>query len=180
MKIGHIFDAIEIDNLDPRRFSQHLVDGWMRIRFAKPRKGYSDSDAIGAALIASENFAWKSSGWFDHGGITFPADLVPATKNREELRAHLEWMIDCRRDPETLKYIHKAITRQLPAPANALKSAVRRTSLVELINGLERFEEHHPPLAEALLTGRLWTVCNWLRTSSNPSKESIISTRFCG
>lgn len=154
MKINHIFAAIELDSLDPRRFPRALVKAWRSIRFAQPPEGYAGSDKIGAALIQTPNFAWKSSGWFDRNGITFPAELLPTT--REDLLVHLEWMLDCRRDPDTLGYLHHAINKQIPAPAEARGSLVWRTPLVKLVDDLMNLRRDEPLLANALLTGRLW------------------------
>lgn len=154
MKVNHIYAAIELDSLDPRRFPRALVKAWRSIRFAEPPEGYAGSDKIGAALIHTPNFAWKSSGWFDRNGITFPSELLPIT--RADLLVHLEWMLDCRRDPDTLGYLHHAINKQLPAPAEARGSLVWRTPLVKLVDDLMKLRRDEPLLAKALLTGRLW------------------------
>lgn len=152
MKIKHIFAAIELDSLDPERFSKHLVDAWRRIRFASPPSGYSGSDKIGAALIGTENFAWKSSGWFDQTGITFPAGLLPKYDN--ELLGHLEWMIDCRRNQDTVAYLWNSVRKMLPThpPAHCF---VKQKTLGEIAGDISRLAEDEPLLAKALLTGRL-------------------------
>lgn len=154
MKISHIFAAIELDSLDPGRFSKHLVDAWRKVRFASPPRGYSGSDALGAALIGTDNFAWKSSGWFDKSGITFPAKLIPQSK--DGLRAHLEWMIDCRRDKDTLAYLWKKGVQEF-LPRHMVRACfVERKDLDELVEAILRLSRDEPLLAKALLTGRLW------------------------
>ena len=153
MKIKHIFAAIELDSLDPARFPKHLVDAWRRIRFSAPPDGYSGSDRIGAALIGTDNFAWKSSGWFDRTGITFPADLLP--RDETELLAHLEWMIDCRRNRDTLAYLWNSAQKLLPRQLVGT-CFVERKKLSELAGALSHLSRSEPFLVRALLSGRLW------------------------
>lgn len=170
MKIDHLFKAIEIDELDHRRFSKHLAQAWRQVRFANPPAGYHGSDQIGAALLTRDNFAWKSSGWFDSNGITFPLNLVP--RKHAELREHLEWMLDCRRNADVVQYIWLAVTKALPTKLEARKYGPRRTKISTLALDLEDLLTHIPELAEPLLSGRLAEVRTWfIDHSEDPRAE---------
>lgn len=171
MKINHLFEAIEIDSLDPRRFSKQLVDAWRNVRFSAPVAGYEGSDAIGAVLLGSDNFAWTSSGWFDANLITFPRDLHPRTT--AEIRALLERMLDCRRDPDTIKYLRHAVSDQLLARAFARRAPVWRTSLDKLAMVLEHLQSERPQIADALLAGRLWEVARHAGNAEELTGEQI-------
>jgi hypothetical protein len=170
LNLSYLFDAIDITSLDPRRFSSHLVTAWQKIRFANPPQGYAGSDEIGAALLSRDNFAWKSSGWFDENGITFPLDML--RRDRIGIEQHLEWMIDCRRDSDAIQYLWKSLKKKLKR--DPLPGQPRRFELPQVASRLHALLIDEPSLGESLLSGRLAQAFSWFEDqpkSSNTEKH---------
>uniref|UniRef100_UPI0026394A1C hypothetical protein n=1 Tax=uncultured Sphingomonas sp. TaxID=158754 RepID=UPI0026394A1C len=156
VRIGHLFDAINLDNLDPRRFNKQLVEIWRARRFGVTNAPW-EGDAIGALFMDSGNFAELQSGWFDDLRITLPIDRLP--NNRAGILKQLEWMIDSRRNPDVVKKMSAVFSRVL-SPAGRMGSDLPRFELSFVATNLEDLMETDRNLAELLLSGRLGDACD--------------------
>ena len=171
LKINHLIDALEIENLDPSRFPKIVADTWGKLRFADPVLGlqtYSASDAIGAKLLATDNWAWIASGWFDSSVITFPADQQPVTS--DEILFRLERMLDCRQNDEVLQYLWQALFKQTKRKFEAKNSVAWRTSINDVALGLDGMQHREPRLFKALMAGQLSEVRRF--ADDNPRIQS--------
>ena len=171
LKINHLIAAMEIDNLDPSRFPKIVADAWSKLRFADPASGrqtYSASDAIGAKLLATDNWAWIASGWFDSSVITFPADQHPVTS--DEIQVRLERMLDCRQNKEVLQYLWQALFKQTKRKFEAKNSVAWRTPIKDVALGLDGMQHTEPRLFNALMSGQLAEVRKFAR--ENPKNQS--------
>ena len=175
MKIKHLFDALEIDNLDPESFPRHLADAWKKLRFSEPAEGYEGSDQIGATLLARENFAWTSSGWFDANLVTFPSDMHPETE--EQILDRLERMVDRRQDKVAIQYLWVAFSDQVPPKATQNNPVIWRTKIGEVAKNLAKLRNAHPLIFDALLAGRLWQVIERLeKVPHNRNSQDLYNT----
>ena len=179
LKINHLISALEIDNLDPSRFPKIVADAWSKLRFADPasvRQTYSASDAIGAKLLASENWAWIASGWFDSSVITFPADQHPVTS--DEIQVRLERMLDCRQNKDVLQYLWQALFKQTKRKLEAKNFVAWRTPIEDVALSLDGMQHKEPKLFNALMAGRLSEVRKFAnensRVQSNKERYNTI------
>jgi hypothetical protein len=160
MKIGQLLDAIEVTSLKPKSFPDLLIRSWTLVRFGRDMIGkHKDAEALGKKLLAQTDFFKARSGLTDEHRVVFAIEDLKRdhlSLNKQAFIHHLEWMVDSRRNPETIRLVLDAY--RLPTKKGAKNSFPEVFDLHRLAGdlaaGLSKPEEKG--LTEALLTGRLY------------------------
>lgn len=165
MKIGHFFDAIEVTEFVPSAFRKLFIRSTIIARFGRQLEGLHDNPvALGSALLKATDLFKDRSGLTDDHRVLFSLEEIKRDHpwmNEAAIGDHLGWMIDSRRNSETINLVLDVINDSVPR--NRAKSFTNYTPTLsiqrlarDLLAGLKNPDERE--LTEALLTGRLYLV----------------------
>ena len=165
VKIGQLFDAIEVTNFVPSAYSELLLRSWTTARFGAELYGFhDDAEALGSSLLKENDFFKARSGLTDDHRILFRLEEIKRdhlSLNETAIREHLSWMVDSRRNPQTIKLVLQAINEPLrKGETSSFSSAAPQLVLQRLAGDLSQglANPQQRQITEALLTGKLHQV----------------------
>ena len=165
MKIAHLLEAIEISKATPKAFPELYLRAFQSARFGNSLIGKTDDPyELGAGLLAQGDFFKARSGFLDTQRVYFPVDAILSRSSSptEAIRDHLRWMLDCRRETDTIRLIVGVLNKPATVGTRASRLRhVRKLSLDLLANDLAkgRANEDERALVDALLSGELHRIC---------------------
>lgn len=170
MKIGHIFDAITINNPLPSNVIDELMNSLVYLRYGAALVGFHDNPTrLGAAVLKSDDFFRIGSGLVDSHHIVFDLDEIRSKYDggsAPQLLEHLQWMVDSRRNPNTIRLIMAALNEALA------KADIEAIDLPRLARDLEAglADADEKALTQSLLTGKVSTIEDESEKLSQASK----------